>query len=192
MYHYKIKKAKKRTHKRVIIWIISLFILAGIVYLLISSHILQKLFEKKPDKVDEQEIGIICKNTCFYFNKDGIIFKDAPITSGSLITLVQDYSNRDYKLGDKIVDKSFIDAILEINDNLYAEIGLRVLSFDINSCPVEELKAMTNEGWYILFNLKQDIKSQLLALKVALKEKIQDRINLQYVDLRIENRIYYK
>ena len=46
MYHYKIKKNKKTTHKRVIIWIISLFVLAGIVYALISSHVLQKLFEK--------------------------------------------------------------------------------------------------------------------------------------------------
>ncbi len=202
MYHYKIKKNKKTTHKRVIIWIISLFVLAGIVYALISSHVLQKLFEKKLEKIDEEEAGIVCKenltfveasaDTCFYFNKDGIIFKDAPITSGSLIIVIRDYSGRNYEIGDKIADKSFIDVVSGINENLYSEVGLKALSFNINVYPVEELKTMTTEGWYILFNLKQDIKSQLLALKVALKEKIKDRTNLQYIDLRIENRIYYK
>lgn len=142
---------------------------------------------------EREEIGIICSaNKCFYFDGDGIIFKDAPNTSGSLITIVQDYSNRNYELGDKISEKSFVDTILEINKNLFSEIGLKILSFNISSYPIEELKAITNEGWYILFNLKKDIKNQLLALKVALNEKIKNRSDLQYVDLRIENRIYYK
>lgn len=193
MYHYKIKKNKKRTYKRAIIWIISLFILAGIVYVLISSHILRELFEKKPEKIDEQKMGIICSvDKCFYFNKDGIVFQNAPITSGSLITIVRDYSNRNYELGDKIADKNFIDIILEINKNLYDEIGLKILNFSMDSHPIEELRATTSEGWYILFDLKRDIKNQLLTLKVALNEKIKNRIGLQYVDLRIENRIYYK
>jgi hypothetical protein len=195
MYHYKIKKAKKRIRKRVIIWIISLFILAVIIYILISSHILQGLFEKKMDRIDEEGAGIICRQNfggCFYFNKDGIIFKDAPMTSGSLIIIIQDYSNRNYELGNQILEKSFIDIILEINKNLFSEIGLKILSFSINSYPIEELKAITNEGWYVLFSLKRDIKNQLLVLKVGLNEKIKDRTNLQYVDLRIENRIYYK
>jgi 5-carboxymethyl-2-hydroxymuconate isomerase len=151
---------------------------------------------------EREEIGIICSGdpafakasvgTCFYFDNDGIVFKNAPTTSGSLITIIQDYSNRKYAIGDKISEKSFIDIILEISENLFAEIGLKVSNFNIDSYPIEELKATTNEGWYVLFSLKRDIKSQLLALKVALNEKIQSRTSLQYIDLRIENRIYYK
>lgn len=194
MYHYQVNK-KRRVNKRVIIWIISLFVLAGIIYVLLFSAIGQNLFKKKPEIKDEQEIGIICKQdtgNCFYFNKDGIIFRDAPQTSGSLINLIKDYSSKDYKLGDKILDKSITDIILQIRDDLLGKIGLRVSSFDIESYPVEKLRVVTNESWYILFNLKRDIKSQLLALKVALDEKIQNRMSLEYVDLRIENRIYYK
>jgi len=75
---------------------------------------------------------------------------------------------------------------------LLQKIGLKVSSFDIESYPAEKLRVVTSESWYILFDLKRDIKSQLLALKVALDEKIKNRMSLQYIDLRIENRIYYK
>ena len=194
MYHYKIRK-KKRTNKRAIIWIISLFILAGLAYILFFSSIGENLFKKKPEIRDEQEIGIICKeNTgnCFYFNKDGIIFKDALLTSGGLILLIKDYSEKDYRLWDKILDKSFLDILLYAKDELFSKMSLRAASFDIESFPIEILRVVTNESWYILFSLKRDIKSQLLALKVALDEKIENRMSLQYIDLRIENRIYYK
>ncbi len=196
MYHYnRAKHKKRRINKRVIIRIISLFVLAGIVYFLFFSDIPQNFFKKKPEKIDEQEIGIVCKDntgTCFYLNKDGIILKDAPQTSGSLVILIKDYSDMDYKLRDKILDKSFLDILLQVKEELFSKMGLRALSFDIDSYPIEELKATTNEGWYVLFNLKKDIKNQLLTLKVALNEKIKNRTNLQYIDLRIENRIYYK
>lgn len=190
MYHYKIT------------WIISLFVLAGLVYILFFSPIGQNLFKKKPEIIDEQEIGIICKensafaeasaDTCFYFNKDGIIFKDAPQTSGGLILLIKDYSEKDYRLWDKVLDKSFLDILLQIKDELFSKMGLMAASFDIELFPIEILRVVTNESWYILFSLKGDIKNQLLALKVALDEKIENRMSLQYIDLRIENRIYYK
>ena len=249
MYHYKAKK-KKRASRRVITLIISLFVLAGIVYLLflspvfkikeiiisgserVSSEEIKKnlicdniiftttksvksqLLNRIPEIMDlkikknlfkgrleihiqEREIvGILCAEatmgTCFYFDKDGIIFKAAPDTSGSLITSIKDYSERSFKLGDSILDKNFIDTILTIKENLSEKIGIKVSSFDIDSYPIEKLRVVTSESWYILFSLKRDIKSQLLALKVALDEKIQNRMSLEYVDLRIENRIYYK
>jgi hypothetical protein len=151
---------------------------------------------------EREDVGIVCGRnptfakasvgTCFYFDKDGIVFMEAPNSSGSLVTIIQDYSNRNYELGNQISEKNFIDIILEINEILFSEIGLKILSFNIDSYPIEELKAVTNEGWYILFNLERDTKNQLLILKVGLNEKIKNRADLQYVDLRIENRIYYK
>lgn len=201
MYRYNIKKSKG-INKRKVIWIIFLFVLAAIIYVLFFSSIGQNLFKKKPEIKDEQEMGIICKEnpafaeasagTCFYFDKNGIAFENAPNTSGNLIDLIKDYSQKELKIGDEVLTKELMDNILAIKEYLFQKIGLKVASFDIDSYPVEGLRVVTNESWYILFSLKRDIKSQLLALKVALDEKIQNRSTLQYVDLRIENRIYYK
>jgi len=162
-----------------------------ILELKINKNLLKRKLEIN---IKEREtVGIICSiGTCFYFDENGIIFDDAPNTSGSLIVVIQDNSGRNYEIGNKISEKTFIDTVLEINENLFSEIGLRVSSFNIDSYPIEELKAVTTEGWYALFNLKKDTENQLLALKVALNEKIKDRTGLQYIDLRIENRIYYK
>lgn len=144
--------------------------------------------------IEERErLGIVCKEEkCFYIDKQGFIFEDAPQTSGSLILLIKDFSQREYSLGDQIFEEKIINSIYEIRESIFPETGIRVLELNIASLPAIELKAMTNEGWYILFDLTRDIKTQLLSLKAALQEKIKDRKGLEYVDLRIENRIYYK
>jgi hypothetical protein len=199
MYHYKADK-KKKFNKRVIIKIIPLLLLFGLIYILFFSPIpktIKDIFRKKPEINNQkrESMGIFCKisaNACFYFDKNGIAFENAPNTSGSLIDLVKDYSQKELKIGDEVLSKDLINNILEIKDELLQKIGLKIMSFDITSYPAEELRVVTNESWYILFSLKRNIKSQLLALKVALDEKIQNRSGLEYVDLRIENRIYYK
>jgi len=153
---------------------------------------------------ERKEIGIVCQiseqrtgnneqfEECFYIDGQGIIFEEAPQTSGSLILLIKDYSQRDYYLGKKVFEEGLINFISETREGLSSEIGLRVLEFEILFYPTNELKVVTSEGWYILFDLERHFKNQLLGLKTALEEKIQNRETLEYVDLRIENRIYYK
>jgi len=165
-----------------------------LIYILIPH--LNLNFKINKDKVEKHEqVGIFCKQDttdCFYIDKQGIVVETAPKISGGLVVLIQDYSNREVKLYDKVLDSELINTILEIKDYLPTEIGLNATSFDIDSYPTEKLRVVTNESWYILFSLRQEIKKQLLSLKVVLNEKIEDRMSLQYVDLRIENRIYYK
>lgn len=142
-------------------------------------------------------LGIACQvkeetEDCFYIDKQGVIFEQAPQTSGSLILLIKDYSQREFYLGKKIFEQRIVDFISQARQGLSSEIGLTALDFNVLSFPPKDLKVMTNEGWYIIFDLEGDIKNQLRSIKVALEEKIENRENLEYVDLRIENRIYYK
>jgi hypothetical protein len=156
-----------------------------------------KLFIKEREKA-----GIVCQGSpafaeatagkCFYIDKQGIIFEEAPQTSGSLILLIKDYSQRGLELGKEIFSEDLMTSVLKIRNDLDSEMNIKTLSFDVSTFPVKDLKVITNESWYVLFDAERDIKSQLLGLKAALKEKIKDRKNLEYIDLRIENRIYYK
>lgn len=151
---------------------------------------------------ERERMGIVCQvdrieegekiKDCFYVDKQGFIFEDAPQTSGSLILLIKDYSNRDFRLGQKVFEERIMNFISKIKENLFLETGVRVLDFNILSFPTKELKVITSQGWYILFDLERGAENQILALKAALEEKIPDREGLEYVDLRIENRIYYK
>jgi len=57
----------------------------------------------------------------------------------------------------------------------------------------EELKATTIQGWQIYFNPSVPAISQIDALKVILKNETEEGLAaLEYVDLRIEGRVYYK
>jgi len=187
------RRPKGRKRKKILLIILILSIL-GLIYVLIPH--LNLNFQINKNKVEKYgQIGIFCKQDttdCFYIDRQGIIFEAAPKTSGGLVVLIKDYSNREIKLYDKILDPELINMILEIKDYLSTEIGLSVASFDIDAYPAGKLRVITNESWYILFGLKQEIKKQLLSLKAVLDGKIQDRSLLQYVDLRIENRVYYK
>lgn len=145
------------------------------------------------EKIKQENVEIDQTKNCFYIDKKGIIFEDALQTSGSLIILIKDYSRRDYKIGEKIFEENIIDFIVEAKDFLASELNIKVIDFDNLFFPPDDLKVITSEGWYILFNLQKEARNQLLALKAVLEEKIKDKRNeLQYVDLRIENRVYYK
>jgi len=147
----------------------------------------------RAEKIKQENVEIDQTKNCFYIDKKGIIFEEAPQTSGSLIILIKDYSGRDYKIGEKIFEENIINFIAEAKDFLLSEVNIKVIDFDNLSFPVDDLKVITNEGWYILFNLQKEARNQLPALKAVLDEKIKDaRKDLQYVDLRIENRVYYK
>ncbi|MBD3282624.1 MAG: FtsQ-type POTRA domain-containing protein [Candidatus Portnoybacteria bacterium] len=129
---------------------------------------------------------------CFYIDQKGIIFEEAPQTSGSLIILIEDYSEKEFNLGEKTYKEETIESIIKIKEYLSKEIGLKTQKFE--KIETSTLKALTSEGWYVMFNLEKDILKQLLSLKAALETKIsdQERESLEYIDLRIENRIYYK
>lgn len=161
---------------------------------------------------ERERMGIICQisssveatedngeiRDCFYVDKQGFIFEDAPQTSGSLILLIKDYSQRDFYLGKEVFEEKIMNFIYNIKENLFLETGVRVSDFNILSYPAKELKVMTGEGWYILFDLEREAESQILALKAALASGPEglaarrEEKSLEYVDLRIENRIYYK
>jgi hypothetical protein len=108
------------------------------------------------------------------------------------VLLIKDFSLEDFSMGKKLFSEQVINSIARLRNDLFSEIKAKALWFGSFTYPPKEIKVMTSEGWYVLFDLTRDIKSQLSILKAALAEKIPDRKNLQYVDLRIENRIYYK
>lgn len=69
---------------------------------------------------------------------------------------------------------------------------LNVKQFVISSLKSREIKLITNKGWYILFNLDLDAQVSLETAKAVLEQKIDDSIHLQYLDVRIKDRVYYQ
>ena len=57
----------------------------------------------------------------------------------------------------------------------------------------DEFRVYTDRGFYLIFSLDSNIKNQTDVLRIFLDEKSKDpNFNPQYLDLRIDGRIYYK
>lgn len=161
----------------------------------LSIKINKDIFKKTIDLkiVERKEAGIFCKKECYYIDEDGVIFEEAPQTSGTLILVIRDNSEGEAEMGKSIVEKKFMAELIDLRSYLSSQLNLKVLDFTIESDDSGDLKINTNEGWYILFNRARDLKVQTEALKLVLEEKIKEgRKGLEYIDLRIENRAYYK
>jgi len=177
----------------------------------IDKNVFKKVINLKI--IERKEIGIFCKievfneensgeektkeekeiiKECYYIDNEGIIFEKAPQTSGTLILVIKDYSKKGTKVGDRAVGKELISKIINLRKYLSDKLSLKAIDFTIGPTTQDDLKVDTNENWYILFDYSIDIKEQVEALELILEKEIDNRENLEYVDLRIKNRVYYK
>src|SRR3989344_2360847 len=143
-------------------------------------------------------LGIWCfgeksSGGCFYFDKNGIAFETSADSDGPLLLRVEDEKSQFEKLGQAVTDKEPLAFILSIRPEL-EKIKIDIKKITI---PLDEdfrVDAETTEGWKIYFSVRDDLKSQVNSLNVFLAQKIssEKRSILQYIDVRIPNRAYYK
>lgn len=130
---------------------------------------------------------------CYYIDVNGVIFEKAPQTSGTLILVIKDLSLIDAKIGESIIGPELLTELINLRIYLSDQLSLKVVDFVIDSNILKEIRINTNEGWYLLLDPSRSLLEQAEDLRLALDEKIKDeRSNLKYIDLRIENRVYYK
>ncbi|MAF20820.1 MAG: hypothetical protein CMI55_04015 [Parcubacteria group bacterium] len=124
-------------------------------------------------------------NQCFQIDNQGVIFKESPLISGSMILNI--YSqDQSVQIRDEVISSEIVDFVIAVNKGL----SLRIDDFELIS--IEDLKAKTSAGWHIYFNPSYSADAQIKALEAVLESEIQDPNSLEYIDLRIENRVYYK
>jgi cell division septal protein FtsQ len=136
--------------------------------------------------VDErQRFAIWCFNAgqdCYWMDKQGIIFTEAPSTEGSLVSVVFDSRNEDLALGSGVEDDRFMGNLISILENLDT-LDLQIDKINFNN-DLQELIVSTVGGPTITFGLRFDSAKNLSLIK-DLNYK-----NLKFIDLSVENRIY--
>lgn len=162
--------------------------------------------KKLPDRleielINRQKIGIWCQIEwmineseselakiiqCFQIDKNGIIYKETLLISGSMILNIYSVQNQTAKIRDKVALPEILDFIMKIKDRVLLEIN----NFEIVS--VEEIKATTDSGLKIYFNPAYSADSQIRALEIILEDETIDDTILEYIDLKIQKRVYYK
>lgn len=145
-------------------------------------------------------VGIWCRTRnsessqkdCYYFDKEGIIFMIAPQTEGSLILKITDFSKGEVLLGDRVSDNNRIHFIISFRDFIHERNQFRILEFKIKPSFSIDLEAITDKNWSIYLDDTQDPIEAANNLLTSLEESVKNTGNLEYIDLRIPSRIFYK
>ena len=152
-----------------------------------------------PDKIlvqikERKPMAIFCQpqpeENCVLIDEEGIIIEQVSIKD--LPKLAKIMGNIDSpRLGEKVIEKNYLASILEIQRELTLNQKIEIKKF----IPLEgKLTVYTLENWQIFFDPWGDILDQILNLTILLKEKIppENRRNLEYIDLRFGDRVYFK
>ena len=127
------------------------------------------------------------QNHSYLVNVNGIAFKeiDGPTDLPKVI------DNKDLPVDSKnpVVPSNFIDFISELNNKFSKEIGFKIVNFQVNDT-IFQVEAMTDQGWYIKLDTTRSADEQISQVKELLAK---DKAGItQYIDVRVEGRVYYK
>lgn len=106
--------------------------------------------------------------------------------------LVYDESNQKLTVGQEAVDKNFINFISQLEEILKNNVDFEVLHYITPNPLSEQLTMVTTEGWQAHFKTTDSAQAQINRLLLILQQKVGERANLQYIDLRFGDKVFYK
>lgn len=134
----------------------------------------------------------------YTLDKTGFVFQEVVLSKksdGSLeypgtdLPVIVDTKNLGVKIGQTIVQPSFITFTRDVKERLSKEVNLRFVRGEIQETTFN-LTVVTDAGWNILFDTTRSLDAQLRTLTRALETK-RGEIK-EYVDIRVRGWVYYK
>lgn len=134
--------------------------------------------------------------SCGYVDRTGFIYEDAPEASGSLIVKIQS-DLPEVKIGMRAIDEATIRQMAIFGDGVRRISGLRLTAYELTRMAPDELRlrvAPSTGGEFTLIVKKNDDpESALQILQTVLVKEIKNRASrLDYVDLRLGSKVFYK
>ncbi len=147
-------------------------------------------------KVKEKKPSLIWQNGEDYYT----VFNDGRIKAkaskdGFELPLASYGTTTDLTIGAEVVSREIINYLEKLSPlfNFYFK-EIKIKEFIIPQISEKrEVKLITNENWYILFNLAEEPENGLKKVKTVVEQKFgQDREGLEYIDVRYQDKVYYK
>ena len=137
----------------------------------------------------KQKFGVFCSSIeCWWFDKEGMIFKKASQVEGEIIYKINDLSRKKIEIGEIILTRKLFDNAIKILKVL-EETGLNIKTLNINGLELQEayIESALIPKIYFSLRFAPNLNN---AVFQNLKEIGLQKI--EYIDLRVENRVYYK
>lgn len=156
-----------------------------------------KVQRKFPQKVivsvkERDPVAVFCdaSEACFLIDDEGVIFEEANNTPSGMLTIRNEAPPGEASLGEFMVKKNIIAAIMGIEKSLRDNFQIGVSEVRVGN----PLVVKTTEQWEISFDKEQDMAGQIAKMNLLLKDEIpvEARKSIQYIYLQYKDRAYYK
>lgn len=166
------------------------------------SQVEVSLFNSKTlevDLVEREPFALYCEDVsdfeepsgCFFLDETGYIFSEAPVFSGDVYMLYTIEPKLEMPLGSRLISSEEFEEIKTFVSDL-PRLGLDPKALSLKD---DEYALVLSSGTEMRWKLKQDILSLASDLEVFLNSPEIKKItfgDLLYIDLRIDNKVFYK
>jgi cell division septal protein FtsQ len=135
----------------------------------------------------------------YFVDAGGIVYEEARLDTlpGTVLPVVKNtdtHLENGVVLGGPAMEQQFVEFVVEVQRQLPERLNFRVAEIRIPSLSAREVTFVLENNWLIRFDTSRAARSQIAVLVRLLDEIVngEERASLEYVDLRIPNRVYYK
>jgi cell division septal protein FtsQ len=135
----------------------------------------------------------------YVIDEKGIAYDRSDFESDFLnensLLILEDKSGKNVKEKEEAIDPGYLDFILSVREDLSRNLDISIRQLITAPNLISgDLSVETNEGWKIFFNKEVGLVKEIEMLKAVLGGKIEKekRQELEYIDLRTDNKVYYK
>ncbi|KKR28397.1 MAG: hypothetical protein UT60_C0021G0001, partial [candidate division CPR2 bacterium GW2011_GWD2_39_7] len=125
----------------------------------------------------------------YVVDREGVVVEMGK-TKENAINVI-DSNNLLLRPGDRVGTPDLMLFIEKVNSS-FPQTGYKIVEINITNEFKRELKIKTDGNFQVFFDTTRDPLSQIESLGRVLKEVKKENRTIEYIDLRVENRIFYK
>ncbi len=164
-----------------------------------TVHVMRKLPDTLKIIIQEKTPALLLLSGQHYYFVDdaGLAYEEARLeTLPGIILLTVKNTDKEAKLtiDTPVVDPSFITFIKTVQERIPTVLPAKVVEIRIPSLAAREVHFLLDTNWLLRFDSTREPETQLGILQRVYNESISDeqKKTLEYIDLRIPNRVYFK
>jgi len=137
---------------------------------------------------------LLCTDVeCYLLDNNGVVFGEAPETSGSLIRKIIIHQPSSIPIGTEIFPQADLDilrSLFELSEKDGSPFKINAL--ELKKAKFSTIKIVTNENWYLLLNFNSDFPEVFQIIQKLIDGELKNKTQkLQYIDCRYLPRVYY-
>lgn len=162
-------------------------------------HIVRKLPDTLKVIVQEKTptLLLLSQKKYYFIDTGGVAYEEARLETlpGTVLPIVKNNDEQaQLTLGVPVVDQHFIEFLQNVQKEMPEVTGAQVVETRIPSLAAREVHLRLDNNWLVRFDVTRDAAAQLTILKKLLEITISEEKKpfIEYIDLRIPQRVYYK